>query len=268
MNSKEYVQKSLVEAGSRAVFILVATLALTLPLPLRGQQTTNDYPPPSSAVANQQPAAANPQTSQEIVQELDAMKKRIEQLEAELKQHEAAEQPNTVVHSAKASAPLGVSSTGTNSGPEGAEALLPESAPEKPAEPFAFADWTWLNGNARTEQPAFDSKFFTPEIRADASYIYDFNHPSDDTIGGSSEVFRSGEVQLTQLGVGGDFHFDNVRARLMTQFGMYSATTPRNDASVAHGQWDLDTAYRYVSEAYGGYPVSYTHLTLPTILLV
>ena len=39
----------------------------------------------------------------------------------------------------------------------------------------------------------------------------------------------------------------------MTQFGMYSQTTPRNDASPARGQWNLDGAYRYVSEAYGGY---------------
>jgi hypothetical protein len=33
-------------------------------------------------------------------------------------------------------------------------------------------------------------------------------------------LFRANEVQLTQLGAGGDFHFDNVRARLMTQFGL------------------------------------------------
>jgi hypothetical protein len=39
----------------------------------------------------------------------------------------------------------------------------------------------------------------------------------------------------------------------MTQFGMYAGTTPRNDASAARGQWTLDTAYRYISEAYGGY---------------
>ena len=39
----------------------------------------------------------------------------------------------------------------------------------------------------------------------------------------------------------------------MTQFGMYSQTTPRNDASPARGQWDLADAYRYISEAYGGY---------------
>jgi len=131
-------------------------------------------------------------------------------------------------------------------------------APAK-SEPFAFADFSWLNGNARTKDLAFDTKFFTPEIRVDADYVYDFHHPKDDTIGGSSEVFRANEVHLTQLGVGGDFHFDNVRARLMTQFGLYSQTTPRNDASPSRGQWNLDNAYRYLSEAYGGYHFNKLH---------
>jgi Putative beta-barrel porin-2, OmpL-like. bbp2 len=127
------------------------------------------------------------------------------------------------------------------------------------SEPFAFADFTWLTGNARTKESPMDTKFFTPEIRADVDYIYDFNHPKDNTISGSSEVFRANEVQVTQLGVGGDFHYDNVRARLMTQFGLYSQTTPRNDASPARGQWNLDNAYRYVSEAYGGYHFNALH---------
>src|SRR5579875_2687661 len=109
-----------------------------------------------------------------------------------------------------------------------------------------------------TETP-FDNAFFTPEIRVDVDYVYDTNHPADHTIGGSSEVFRAGEVQLTQMGVGGDFHWNNVRARLMTQFGMYAATTPRNDASPARGNWDLTTAYRYISEAYGGYHFNALH---------
>ena len=135
------------------------------------------------------------------------------------------------------------------------------AASERPAkaEPFAFADWTWLNGNPRTKTPAFDSKFFTAEVRADVDYIYDFRHPQDDTISGSSEVFRASEVQLTQFGVGGDFHYDNVRGRLMTQLGMYSQATPRNDASPARGQWNLDNAYRYISEAYGGYHFNALH---------
>jgi hypothetical protein len=127
------------------------------------------------------------------------------------------------------------------------------------AEPFAFADFTWLTGNARTKESPMDTKFFTPEIRADVDYIYDFNHPKDNSIGGSSEVFRANEVQVTQLGVGGDFHHDNVRVRLMTQFGLYSQTTPRNDASPSRGQWNLDNAYRYISEAYGGYHFNVLH---------
>ena len=133
------------------------------------------------------------------------------------------------------------------------------AAETKPAEPFAFADWTWMNGNARTKDSPLDTKFFTAEVRADVGYVYDFNNPKDDTIGGSSEVFRSKEVHVTQLGVGGDFHYDNVRARLMTQFGLYSQTTPRNDASPSRGQWNLDNAYRYVSEAYGGYHFNKLH---------
>jgi hypothetical protein len=45
----------------------------------------------------------------------------------------------------------------------------------------------------------------------------------------------------------------------MTQFGMYSTMTPRNDASTARGQWSLDNAYRYLSEAYGGYHIDRLH---------
>ncbi len=127
------------------------------------------------------------------------------------------------------------------------------------SEPFAFADFTWLTGNPRTKDTPYATSFFTPEIRADVNYTYDFRHPQDDTIGGSSEVFRANEVQVTQLGVGGDFHLDNVRARVMTQFGLYSETTPRNDASPSRGQWDLADSYRYLSEAYGGYHFNVQH---------
>ncbi len=72
-----------------------------------------------------------------------------------------------------------------------------------PAEPFAFADFTWMTGNPRTHESPLDSKAFTGEFRADVNYVYDFNHPRDNTIGGSSEIFRSNEVQVTQLGIGG-----------------------------------------------------------------
>jgi|HubBroStandDraft_3_1064219.scaffolds.fasta_scaffold42461_1 hypothetical protein len=252
MNSKNFMHESVAESGKRAALIVVAAVALTLPL--HGQQTANDASSSAVASANPQAGAAIPETEQEIIKELAAMKKRIEQLEAALDAHVAAEQPTTVVTSAKASTPVAPPATAApvaqslNITPSTAVA-----AKSAKIAPFSDWDWTWLNGNPRTKDAAFDSKFFTPEIRADVTYTYDFNKPIDNTISGSSEIFRSNEIQLEQLGIGGDFHYDNVRARFMTQFGMYSATTPRNDPSPAKGQWDLDTAYRYLSEAYGGY---------------
>jgi hypothetical protein len=260
MNSKNYVRKSAVQAGKRAALMVVAIALLTLPL--HSQHTPSGDSNGASGSASPQATASTQQTNQEIVQELAAMKKRIEQLEAELKQHVSAEEPTTVVQSAKATTPVAPSSSSASAPPAQAEAVLPQTtAPDKPEKevPFAFADWTWLNGAPRTKTPAFDSKFFTPEVRVDASYIYDFNHPKDDTIGGSSEVFRSSEVQITDLAVGGDFHYDNVRGRILTQFGLYSTATPRNDASPARGQWDLADAYRYISEGYGGYHFDALH---------
>jgi Putative beta-barrel porin-2, OmpL-like. bbp2 len=119
--------------------------------------------------------------------------------------------------------------------------------------PFAFADFTWVNGNGRAHYSPLATKYFTPEFRLDANYISDLNQPEDHTLDGSAETGRTNEVQVQQLGIGGDFRYDNVRGRLMTQFGMYSEETPRDDPSPARGQWDLADAYRYVSEAYGGY---------------
>jgi hypothetical protein len=143
-------------------------------------------------------------------------------------------------------------SLGGTKAEEQAEQEASPPSPEK-KEPFAFADFTWLTGNPRTKVSPLDTPYFTAEFRADVSYHHDFARPRDNTISGSSEVFRANEVQVTMLGVGGDFHWKNVRGRVMTQFGMYSQTTPRNDASPGRGQWELANAFRYVSEAYGGY---------------
>jgi hypothetical protein len=72
-------------------------------------------------------------------------------------------------------------------------------------------------------------------------------------MGGSTESFRSQEFQVEQLSFGGDLRLDNVRGRFLTMFGEFATTTPRNDSSYSRGQWDLADAYRYISEAWGGY---------------
>jgi hypothetical protein len=143
---------------------------------------------------------------------------------------------------------------------------LPEAlqAPDAPPAvdnytPFAFGDFTWLNGSPRNKDTVLDTKFFTPEVRFDTHYMEDFNQPIDHTIGGATESFRSGEVQVEQASVGGDFHWQGVRGRILFMDGLFATTTPRNDASAGVGEWDLQGAYKYVSEAYGGYHFNVNH---------
>jgi Putative beta-barrel porin-2, OmpL-like. bbp2 len=258
-----------------SAWVAVTALGVVFSIKVCGAQSLNQSDVKSNLAALREPAdvsggntamnaspsptpAPNPDPEiPAIEKELATMKARIEQLEAQLKALASAPVTATMIPAAAAVQPVVavVAPTVALAKPQ-TESATSAPAPEKnKINPFSDWDWTWLNGNPRNKDAAFDSKFFTPEIRADATYTYDFNKPIDNTIGGSSEIFRSNEVQLEQLGVGGDFHYDNVRARLMTQFGMYSATTPRNDPSPAKGQWDLDTAYRYLAEAYGGYHI-------------
>jgi hypothetical protein len=235
------------------------------------------------------PQAKAPDTA-DLTTELEAMKARIDQLERELKERDGEDAAAAAAHaltnaseggsvsavtapttapvqaklvpntsdSAPAVAPLEarLAQNPSDSTPAAAAAPAAPTAPDPHAPAFSDWDWTWLNGNPRNKDTAFDSKFFTPEIRADITYAYDFSKPIDDTNSGSSEIFRSNEIQLEQLGVGGDFHLDNVHARFMTQFGAYSTATIRNDPSPAKGQWDIADADRYLSEAYGGYHIA------------
>jgi hypothetical protein len=210
-------------------------------------------------VPSARPTPAPDPATNDIVKELAAMKARIEVLEAELKSRTAPAEVSPALEAPPSIAALPIAAAAPIQPPM-AQSLSTASVATPPAKekivPFSDWDWTWLNGNPRNKDTAFDSKFFTPEIRADITYNYDFNRPIDNSIGGSSEIFRSNEIQLEQLGLGGDFHYDNVRARFMTQFGMYSTTTPRNDPSPAKGQWNLADAYRYLAEAYGGYHIN------------
>ena len=232
---------------------------------LHGPVADETNTPKSAAPASAQPAAkSDAEVSADIVKELAVMKARIEQLEAELKSRESAAAPipvPAVAPAAKTTEPApatAVASPASSVEQQAADATAKSEKPE-PAAPFAYADWTWLNGNARNKDAVWDSKFFTPEIRLDTDFVSSFNHPKDDTIGGSTEIFRSNEIQLDQISFGGDFHWQDVRGRVLTMGGMFGVTTPRNDASPGRGQWDLRGAYKYFSEAYGGYHFNVNH---------
>jgi Putative beta-barrel porin-2, OmpL-like. bbp2 len=256
--------------GKRYLYLVVALVLLTPSFCFAQLQQAKLYSSsePSAPETTVAPSGSNAA----LLAELEAMRKRIEQLEAQLKTQSAAkvdpstEKPDNAARQLETAregmlatnaeavvSPVVPATTAANAPPERT------TKSQEKTEPFAFADFTWLNGNPRTKDTPYATKYFTPEIRSDVSYTYDFRHPQDDTIVGSSEVFRSNEVTLTDLGIGGDFHVNNVRARVLSQIGLYSTATPRNDASPARGQWNLADAYRYVSEANAGYHFNVQH---------
>jgi len=235
--------------------------------------------PPGAAAADttSHSTAVTPPAASPLEQEVEVLKARIDQLEKEV-EHTATLQgssdatalsaaektllgPNqaAVLHAATPAA-------GTSSS---LQAVTP-TAPAEPAAPEISAqtttkgepfpgDWTWLNSNGHQSDSPMATKYFTPEFRADANYTLDYNHPSDDTLGGSTETFRSDEWQLEQISIGGDIHINNVRGRILTMNGLFATTTVRNDGSPNRGQWDLGNAYKYVSEAWGGYHWDVAH---------
>ena len=212
------------------------------------------------------PAPLDPGISPAVAKQLAAMQAEIEELRAELKGRTSAaaapDAPTLVpTPAAPAAVPEPKIAESASVSAVGDAAQVRSGLPEKPkpTEPFAYADWTWLNGNPRNKDAVWDSKFFTPEIRMDIHYIQDLNHPKDDTMGGSTEIFRSNEIQVEQISFGGNFHWQNVNARILTMNGMFGVTTPRNDASAGRGQWDLRGAYKYVSEANAGYHFDVNH---------
>jgi hypothetical protein len=240
-------------------------------------------PLPAAPTVTTHATAPAPDPTLAVEQEIEALKGRIEQLELEVKQEHAAllsGADDAAELKAAEKQLMGTSTTamlhpavpalgGASAAQTQPAATAPAPATPPPADipgeittksaPFAYADWTWLNGNSRNEDEPLATKYFTPEFRADVNYTYDFNKPSDDSLGGSTETFRANEIQVEQLSFGGDLRVNNVRGRFLTMYGMFATTTPRNDASPSRGQWDLANAYRYISEAWGGYHWNVAH---------
>jgi hypothetical protein len=204
------------------------------------------------------------------VKELAEMKARIAQLESELRESNGVADADRNANSLRSAEGAAVSGTSSDSAVPAMQAAPAPAAAAAPATPEIGAqtttkgepfdgDWTWLNSNGHAVDSPMSTKYFTPEFRADANYILDYNHPKDDTMGGATESFRSDEWQLEQISIGGDIRINNVRGRILTMDGLFATTTPRNDASPSRGQWDLAGAYKYVSEAWGGYHWDVAH---------
>ncbi len=127
---------------------------------------------PDTASSNSSASTAN--ANAELLKELEQMRRRIEQLEAQLKAQSGADQgaaPATAETMVSPSSGTSSSASAQDSQTTAAKQEPTKTEKQEPSAPFAYADWTWLNGNARNKDAVWDSKFFTPEIRFDANYI-------------------------------------------------------------------------------------------------
>ncbi len=262
------------------------TSAPTPAPPAASDQTARVDPPlppkPDSSTAHSAATAQKTDLQPTVAEQLDALKKhndllesRIELLETEIKhEREQALRDTADTTALKQGEKDLLDGNGTARGADGvttgqAAAAPPAAAAPAPpeidaqvttaGEPFP-GDWTWTNNNGHQVDSPMATKYFTPEFRADANYTIDYNHPEDDTLGGSTETFRSDEWQVEQISIGGDIRINNVRGRFLCLCGgLWAVTTTRNDPSVVRGTWDLSGAYKYVAEGWGGYHWNVQH---------
>jgi putative OmpL-like beta-barrel porin-2 len=275
------------EKGCLRSWLLFVALIATVVVPSRSFADDGNPGTKPDKNASNQPATAAPaktetpapMTERErwLLDQVMELKRRVAELESKSNPPatpaaDAAAQP-AAANAATPAAAAATTNITTGAAPENPESISSNASasvgpqenrqsvppPTTPSAPFAYADWTWLNGNARNKDAVWDSKYFTPEFRVDTHFMKDYNQPKDHTMGGATESFRAGEIQLEQLSFGGDLHVGNVRGRILTMFGLFASTTPRNDASAGVGQWNLNDAYKYFSEAYGGYHFNVNH---------
>jgi Putative beta-barrel porin-2, OmpL-like. bbp2 len=270
--------------------VLIAAVLAALGGPAAYAQTGPAQPP------------SEQRSPSDVMKELDALKKRVEQLQSELKnKSEAAPVPETakpeaapevtkpdvlprrsVVElepevstprkpiAAEEQKPVAIADARPPyAGPLEAQAAPPAAPGQAPQEtpppavdlqtPFAYADYTWMNAVPRNHDAVLDGKYFSGEFRVDTNYIYDWQRPIDHTLTGTTEGERTGELVIQAVNVGGDFHAGNMQGRLLMQFGAVSTAVPRNDGSYSVGQWQLQDAYRYLTDAYAGYHINVQH---------
>lgn len=138
---------------------------------------------------------------------------------------------------------------------------VPSATPAGPAAPFAWGDWTWMNGQSR--QKDFPLKAFgdavTLSLYLDVNYAYSLNHPRDNTLTGTASVPRHNEFDLNLASVGFDWNYRNAVGRLSLQYGSMISVVQDLDGTTARGRNMAVQNLRYIREATAGYHFDALH---------
>jgi len=145
--------------------------------------------------------------------------------------------------------------------PAAAGPAPPEEPSGAPSAPFAWGDFTWMNGQSR--QKDFPLKAFggavTLSLYLDTHYAYSAHHPRDNTLTGTASVPRHNEFQVNLASVGLDWNYRNVIGRLSLQWGNMVSVVQDLDGTVARGRNLGVQNLRYIREATAGYHFDVGH---------
>jgi hypothetical protein len=194
------------------------TLACT-PVRLAAQSVTN----------------TNPEV-QALREEVDVLKARLAALETRL--GALATPPPATKISAPPATPV--------------ETAAAEAPAAKPA-PFAFGDFTWMNGQSRQKSQPLSNSIATVSLYLDTYYNYSFNQPRDNTIVGSGAVGRNTEWQLNNATIGIESNYKNILGKLTLQTGNQLGVTQDLDGTVNRGRNLTVANNKYIGEALAGY---------------
>ena len=187
-------------------------------------------------------ASAQPDDRASLRAEIEILKRKL----AELEQRVSAMPEAAVAAPAAAVQANAVA-------PAAAAPVAPSAPAGESKAPFAFGDFTWMNGQSRQKSQPLSNSIATLSLYVDSYYGYSFNHPKDNTIVGSNTVGRNTEFQINTAGVGLETNYQNIIGKVSFQVGNMQSLIQDTDQSVTRGR-NLSTAnYKYLSEILGGY---------------
>ncbi len=119
--------------------------------------------------------------------------------------------------------------------------------------PFAFGDFTWMNGQSRQKSQPLTNRFGTLSLYLDTYYQYSLNHPKDNTIVGNASAGRNTEFNVNLASVGFGTQYKNIIGKVSFQVGNIQSLVQDTDLSVTRGR-NLSTANnKYLGEVLAGY---------------
>jgi hypothetical protein len=204
-------------------------------------------------------ASLLPAQAPDTNQEMEALRAEVKELKMRLAAIEA--KLETSPRPARPAAEKLVANAFANPQPTSSEAVdapaIPSAAAaEQPAPkpaPFAFGDFTWMNGQSRQKSQPLANSFATVNLYLDTYYGYSFNQPRDNTIVGSGAVGRNTEWQINNATIGVETNYKNVTGKLTLQTGNQLAVTQDMDGTVNRGRNLTVANNKYIGEALAGY---------------